>query len=215
MISFTVETDGRLVNGETLARGHRDRGSRDVRRARILHDQLRASDAFRRRAAGGRGLDSSASTACEPMRRPRATPNSMKSDNARCGRSARSRPALPRSQALVPGDAHARRLLRHRPPSCPGDLRSLPAAAGAQRLNGQIKNGRDFSRPFFLATDLALAPRRRGAGRRGRQRCRSAIEQRPDVADGDAAIDRRSARRRPLSDTARHSPARSGFPSAR
>ena len=30
VISFTVETDGRLVNGATLARGHRDRGSRDI-----------------------------------------------------------------------------------------------------------------------------------------------------------------------------------------
>ena len=133
-ISFTVETDGRLVDGENVARGDRDGGSRDGGRAGILHDQLRPSDAFRetRWQAGEawteriHGVRANAST--------KSHAELDESDNARLRRSARSWPALPRPQARVSGDAHARRLLRHRSPSRPGDLRSLRAAAGAQRL---------------------------------------------------------------------------------
>jgi len=41
---------------------------------------------------------------------------------------------------------------------------------------------------FHFALGPAL-PRRRGAGRGRRQRCRSAVEQRRDAADGDAPVD--------------------------
>ena len=56
-ISFTVETDGRLVRGETLREAIESRGSRDRRCAGIFYDQLRPSNAFRSCVEGGRGLD--------------------------------------------------------------------------------------------------------------------------------------------------------------
>src|SRR6185369_10271571 len=51
------------------------------------------------------------------------------------------------------------------------------------------KNGRDCSRPFSF-DELFASARRRGAGRGRRQRGLSAVEQRRDVADGDAPVDR-------------------------
>ena len=56
-ISFTVETDGKLVTGQTLRRSHRNGRRRDRRLPGLLHDQLRASDPFRRRARGRRAMD--------------------------------------------------------------------------------------------------------------------------------------------------------------
>ena len=48
VISFTVETDGRLPSGQSLERRDRAGRSRHGERAGLLHAQLRASDAFRR-----------------------------------------------------------------------------------------------------------------------------------------------------------------------
>src|ERR1700738_2891370 len=72
----------------------------------------------------------------------------------------------------------------------------VPRVYGTNRSNsntscssndGPTKNGRDCSRPFSLSD--ALPSRRRGAGRRGRQRGLSAVQERGDVADGDAPVD--------------------------
>src|SRR5437879_4461083 len=52
----------------------------------------------------------------------------------------------------------------------------------------RTKNGRDSSRPFSFS-DCCASPRRRGAGRWRRQRSRSAVQQRRDIADGDTPID--------------------------
>src|ERR1700736_5905244 len=66
----------------------------------------------------------------------------------------------------------------------------VPRVYGTNRSNsntscssndGPTKNGRDCSRPFSLSD--ALPSRRRGAGRRGRQRGLSAVQERGDVAD--------------------------------
>ena len=115
-ISFTVETNGRLVKGETL-REAIETVDRETRRcAGIFPDQLRPSDAFRGCVEGGRSLDGA-----YPWRQgqrldeePRRT---RRIRNARCGRSGRSRAALPQSQGRVSEDAHSRRLLRHRSPA--------------------------------------------------------------------------------------------------
>ena len=49
-VSFTVETDGRLPSGQSSAQRDRAGRCRDGGSAAPLHDQLRASDALRRRA---------------------------------------------------------------------------------------------------------------------------------------------------------------------
>ena len=74
-ISFTVETDGRLPNGQALARGDRAGRRRDGRGSRLLHDQLRAPDPLRGRPRGRRAVGRRASAACAPMPRRRATPS--------------------------------------------------------------------------------------------------------------------------------------------
>ena len=118
----------------------------------------------------------------------------------------------PREQifALRPGPRHLRgrrgRLRSPRRRRLHQAQRAAPAHAGpAQEEAGavgklqrfasflrsrerRIKNGRDFSRPFSFRECLT-SPRRRGAGRRRRQRGRSAVEQRRDAADGDAPVD--------------------------
>ena len=105
-ISFTVETDGRLVRGRNVAGGDRSRGSRDRRCAGIFSDQLRPSNAFRARVEGGRGLDRAYSWhpgQCldeEPCR-------TRQIRNARCRRPGRSRAALSQSQERVSEDAHS------------------------------------------------------------------------------------------------------------
>ncbi len=74
-ISFTVETDGRLPTGQTLGdaigAGRRAR----ARLSRVLHDQLRASLALRRRSRS-RSRGPAAFAACGPTRRRRAMPSS-------------------------------------------------------------------------------------------------------------------------------------------
>ena len=49
VLSFTVETDGRLPCGQGLGRGDRGGRRRHRRLRRLLHDQLRAPDPLRRR----------------------------------------------------------------------------------------------------------------------------------------------------------------------
>ncbi len=46
VISFTLETDGRLPTGESLGRSDREGGPGNRQRTGLLHDQLRPSDAF-------------------------------------------------------------------------------------------------------------------------------------------------------------------------
>ena len=67
-ISFTVETDGRLPSGQTLGEAIEQVDARDRRRARLLHDQLRAPDPLRGRARRAT-LDASGSAACAPTPR--------------------------------------------------------------------------------------------------------------------------------------------------
>ena len=129
-ISFTVETNGRLVKGETLREAIETVDRETDGSVGILPDQLRPSDAFRRCLEGGRDLDGA-----YPWRQgqrldqePRRT---RRIRNARCRRPDRSRAALRESQGRVPEDAYSRRLLRHRSPARQGDLRGLRAAAGA------------------------------------------------------------------------------------
>ena len=57
VISFTVETDGRLPSGETLAEAIESCRCGDRRRPRLLHDQLRPPNAFRSCARCGQRLD--------------------------------------------------------------------------------------------------------------------------------------------------------------
>ena len=76
VISFTVETDGKLPTGQTLKDAIIETDLQTDARARLLHAQLRASDAFRRRARRGRAVDAGGCAACAPMRRRAATPSS-------------------------------------------------------------------------------------------------------------------------------------------
>ena len=147
-ISFTVETDGRLVNGETLREAietvDRETGGAPeyfmINCAHPTHfeDALKAGEAWTERIHGVRANASTKSHA-----------ELDESDNARCGRSGRSRPALSQSQARIPEDAHSRRLLRHRSPARQGDLRGLCCRRRRLAPDDQMnKNGRDCSRPF-------------------------------------------------------------------
>ena len=138
MISFTVETDGRLVNGETLREAIEtvDRETQALPEYFMINcahpthfeSALEAGEAWTKRIHGVRANASTKSHAelDESETLDAGDPRDL-------GRRYRD------LRRVVPGDAHARRLLRHRSPSCRGDLRSLPAAARAQRLNGQIK----------------------------------------------------------------------------
>ena len=54
VISFTVETDGRLPSGQSLGEAIEEVDAKTGRVCRLLHDQLRSSDALCRRARGGR-----------------------------------------------------------------------------------------------------------------------------------------------------------------
>ncbi len=113
-ISFTVETDGRLPSGQPLGEAIAHVDAATGRRARVLHDQLRAPDALRGRAR-------------RPLGRARARP-------ARRTPARLSHAELDAATELDPGDPQdlgeryaalraklraperGRRLLRHRPP---------------------------------------------------------------------------------------------------
>ena len=86
VISFTVETDGRLVNGETL-REAIETVDRETRRiCRIFPDQLRASVTFRKRVEGRRGW-------------------TQRIHGIRANASTKSHAELDRSETLNSGDA--------------------------------------------------------------------------------------------------------------
>ena len=124
VISFTVETDGRLPSGQALAEAI-DAGRRgDGRRARLLHDQLRAPDALRGACSSGRAW-------AARVRGLRANASTQEPRRARRGRGARRAATRTTSARATPPCAtaaapqRARRLLRHRPPPRGGDLRRL------------------------------------------------------------------------------------------
>ena len=132
-ISFTVETNGRLVKGETLreaieAVDRETDGAPEYFLINCAHpthfeDALKAGEAWTGRIHGVRANASTKSHA-----------ELDESETLDFGRSGRSRAALPEAQGRVSEDAYSRRLLRHRsPPRC-SHLRGLRAAAGAQRL---------------------------------------------------------------------------------
>ena len=60
-LSFTVETDGRLPTGQSLAASDRGGRSRDRQRSGLFHAQLRSSRPFRAPFGERRGLDRPAS----------------------------------------------------------------------------------------------------------------------------------------------------------
>ena len=138
VISFTVETDGRLVNGETLREAIEavDRATQAspeyflINCAHPTHFEhaLKADEAWVKRIHGVRA---NASTKSHAELDESATLDA--GDPQDLGR------RYLRSQALVSGDAHSGRLLRYRPSPCGGHLRRLPAAARAQRLTPKQK----------------------------------------------------------------------------
>ena len=69
VISFTVETDGRLRSGDGARRGDRGLRRGDGRVSGLLHGELRASDAFPRAcSAGTAGWSGSAASGRTPRR---------------------------------------------------------------------------------------------------------------------------------------------------
>ena len=129
-ISFTVETNGRLVKGETLREAIETVDRETGGAAEYFLINCAHPTHFEDALEGGRNLDGA-----YPWRQgqrldqePRRT---RRIRNTRCRRSRRSRAALPEAQGRVSEDAHSRRLLRHRSPARHGDLRGLRAAAGA------------------------------------------------------------------------------------
>ena len=78
VISFTLETDGRLPDGQSLRAAIERVDAETGRVGRLLHDQLRAPVALRRRARRRTAPGASGSAACGPTRRPRATPSSTR-----------------------------------------------------------------------------------------------------------------------------------------
>jgi S-methylmethionine-dependent homocysteine/selenocysteine methylase len=123
VISFTVETDGKLPSGDTFQAAIE---AVDRRSTGLLQGQLRASAPLRRSAGGRRAL---ARSDPRPSRQclydePRGT---RCRHRARHRRSGRPRPPLSRS---APASERAMRpwgLLRHRSPACGGDLRGMHA----------------------------------------------------------------------------------------
>ena len=124
VISFTVETDGRLPSGQGLGEAI-DRGRRgDGRSARLLHDQLRPPDALRVRGRRGRAVGRAS---------PRPARERLEEEPRRAGRGrgpGRGRPGGPgrqprRAARQAAAAQRARRLLRHRSPPRRRDLPRL------------------------------------------------------------------------------------------
>ena len=92
-ISFTVETDGRLVTGQDAARSHRGGQTARLVATRLLPDQLRASDPFRRRARGRRAMDQ-ADLGVKANASTKSHAELDESETLGCRRSRRSRKAL-------------------------------------------------------------------------------------------------------------------------
>ena len=124
VISFTVETDGKLPTGQTLKDAIVETDCDDRQRAGLLHAQLRAPDAFRRCAGDRRAVDEAAA---RPAReRLDAQPRRARCRaRSRCGRSGRARAAVSRPARAHAAAHHSRRLLRHRSPPCGADLLCL------------------------------------------------------------------------------------------
>ena len=126
-ISFTVETNGRLVKGETLREAIEtvDRetdGSVEYFLINCAHPTH-----FEDALEGGRDLDG-AYPWRQGQRLDQEPRRARRIRNARFRRSGRSWAALPEAQGRVSEDAYSRRLLRHRSPARQGDLRGLRAA---------------------------------------------------------------------------------------
>ncbi len=115
VISFTVETDGRLPSG-TTHRGRDPPGRRRHRpRARLLHDQLRAPHPLQRRPARGPAL--AVAPARHPRQRVAAQPRrARRRHHARRRRSRGARRRVPAAGHGAAPAHHPRRLLRDRSP---------------------------------------------------------------------------------------------------
>ena len=70
VISFTVETDGRLPSGQDLGEAIEQVDAETDSAPRLLHDQLRAPDPLRRGPRCGRTMGASGSGACGRTPRP-------------------------------------------------------------------------------------------------------------------------------------------------
>ncbi len=115
VISFTLETDGRLPTGEALGEAILAVDAATDSYPGLLHDQLRPPDALRARARSGRAVDR---TAPWPAReRVQAQPHRARQragDRHREPRGAGSPVRRPRRSPTA--DQRARRVLRHRSP---------------------------------------------------------------------------------------------------
>ena len=125
-ISFTVETDGRLPNGQGARRSDRAGRPRDGLGAGLLHDQLRAPQPLRRRARGRRALGAPDRRSAH-QRVDQEPCGAGRGNGARRGRPDRSRGAPRRAEGSPPGRERPRRVLRHRRPPC--RRRSAPHGA--------------------------------------------------------------------------------------
>ena len=125
VISFTLETDGRLPTGESLATGDRDGRSRNVSGAGLLHDQLRASRSLPPRLGRGCRLDA-ARARHQGQRFTQEPCGARQFHRARCGSSAATRRAIRGAAPPLPADQCSGRMLRHRPTSCGMHLGVVP-----------------------------------------------------------------------------------------
>ncbi len=78
VVSFTVETDGRLPNGQPLGEAITEVDEKTDGGPCLLHDQLRASRRISHRSSRPTGRGGSGSAASRRTRRPRATPSSTR-----------------------------------------------------------------------------------------------------------------------------------------
>jgi S-methylmethionine-dependent homocysteine/selenocysteine methylase len=128
VVSFTVETDGRLVDGTSL----REAVERTDEATGLLHDQLRAPQPFRA------GIEARGSLDRPHLRHPRQRLSQKprragRVDGARCWRPGRSQPALSAADRRISFNEGAGRLLRYRPPPHPRHLRGGLARCGGVR----------------------------------------------------------------------------------
>ena len=132
-ISFTVETDGRLPSGETLADAIESVDAATGNAPGLLHDQLRPPHAFRSCARCRRRVDQAHSRGSRQLIAMQSR-RARQRARTRHRRSARTRRPICRAQAPLPSYQRARRLLRHRPPPRGKHQRGLPP----RRVNENI-----------------------------------------------------------------------------
>ena len=163
VISFTVETDGRLPTGQTLKEAiERDR-RRDRPRAGLLHDQLRAPDALRGRARRRASRGSSGCAACAPTPRRAAMPSSTPATDLDAGDPVELGRAVPRPApqlaATSPCSAAAAA-----PTTATSSRSALPArrkmCARWREASGRAGKGRDTT-PVRIRTAWPRRARRR------------------------------------------------------